>query len=327
LLIPVREASQVGQARREAAEFARLAGLDSAQQGRIALVATELATNLVKHAGGGVLAVDHFADRDGHGIELLALDSGPGIGDIDRSLADGYSTAGSAGTGLGAISRQSDRFAMFSRPGLGSAILARLTTKPNAEPLNTELGVVADSYPGETICGDGWCFAAAKAGRTLMLVDGSGHGREANRAARVAIEAFSERPDSDCVRIVERIHQALRPTRGGAVAVARIDPEAKVVRFVGVGNIAGTVVSDGSARRMVSHNGTAGHIAPRIREFTYAYAGTPLVVLHSDGLTTKWELGAYPGLAAQHPSLIAGVLFRDHRRGRDDATIVAMRSA
>jgi hypothetical protein len=160
-----------------------------------------------------------------------------------------------------------------------------------------------------------------------MLVDGSGHGREANRAARVAIEAFSEGADSDCVRIVERIHQALRPTRGGAIAVARIDAEAKVVRFVGVGNIAGTMVSDGFARRMVSHNGTAGHIAPRIREFTYPYAGAPLVVLHSDGLTTKWELGAYPGLAAQHPSLIAGVLFRDHRRGRDDASIVAMRSA
>jgi hypothetical protein len=111
------------------------------------------------------------------------------------------------------------------------------------------------------------------------------------------------------------------------VALARIDVAAKIIRFVGVGNIAGTLVSDGAVRRMVSHNGTAGHIAPRIREFTYAFAGTPLVVLHSDGLTAKWDLGAYPGLAAQHPSLVAGVLFRDHRRGRDDALIVAMRAA
>ena len=327
MLIPVRDPSQVGKARRDATEFARKAGADDVQQGRIALVATELATNLIKHAGGGLLAIEHFADRDGQGIEFLALDSGPGIVDIDRCLADGYSSAGSAGAGLGAISRQSDRFAVFSRPGLGSAIMARLTVKPKAAAFNTELGVVVDSYPGEAVCGDGWCFAAAKPGRTLLLVDGSGHGPEANRAARTAIETFGERPDDECVRVVERIHQALRPTRGGALALIRIDAEAKLVRFVGIGNIAGTLVSDGTARRMVSHNGTAGHIAPRIREFTYAFAGSPLVVVHSDGLTTKWELAAYPGLAAQHPSLIAGVLFRDHRRGRDDASIVTMRPA
>jgi anti-sigma regulatory factor (Ser/Thr protein kinase) len=327
VLIPVNEASQAGQARRNAAEFARRAGLDSVQQGRIALIATELATNLIKHAGGGVLVIEHFADRDGKGIELLALDSGPGIADIDRSLGDGYSTAGSAGTGLGAISRQADRFAVFSRPGLGSAIMARIATRPKPDPVNTELGVVVDNYPGEAVCGDSWYFAAAKPGRTLLMVDGSGHGPEANRAARIAIETFRDRPDDDCVGVVERIHLALRPTRGGAVAVARIDAEAKVVRFVGVGNIAGTMVSDGTARRMVSHNGTAGHIAPRIREFTYAYAGNPLVVLHSDGLTTRWDLAAYPGLAEQHPSLVVGVLFRDHRRGRDDASIVAMRAA
>ena len=65
---------------------------------------------------------------------------------------------------------------------------------------------------------------------------------------------------------------------------------------------------------MVSHNGTAGHVAPRIREFTYEFTGNPLVILHSDGLTTRWDLAAYPGLASQHPSLIAGVLLRDHRR-------------
>ena len=76
---------------------------------------------------------------------------------------------------------------------------------------------------------------------------------------------------------------------------------------------------------MVSHNGTVGHIAPRIREFTYDFAGNPLVILHSDGLTSRWDLAAYPGLASQHPSLIAGVLLRDHRRARDDASVVAVR--
>jgi hypothetical protein len=111
------------------------------------------------------------------------------------------------------------------------------------------------------------------------------------------------------------------------VAVARIDEAARTVRYVGVGNICGVLVTAAGARHMVSHNGTAGHIAPRIREFTYDFTGNPLVILHSDGLTGRWDLAAYPGLASQHPSLIAGVLLRDHRRARDDASVVAMRPA
>jgi anti-sigma regulatory factor (Ser/Thr protein kinase) len=326
MLTPVQEISQVGHARRAAIELARTAGCDDERISRIALVATELATNLVKHAGGGALAVHPFADRDGRGVELMALDSGPGISDIDRCMVDGYSTAGSRGIGLGAIVRQSSRFAIFSRPGLGSAVMARIAVEPDRDALKTELGCVMDAYPGETVSGDGWSFAASTAGRSILLVDGSGHGPEANRAAQVAIELFRDRANDDCVRLVESMHQALMPTRGAAVGIARIDSAAKVVRFVGVGNIAAALINDGTARRMVSHYGTAGHIAPRIREFAYPFIGSPLVVLHSDGLTTRWDLDAYPGLAAQHVSLIAGVLFRDHRRGRDDASVVAMRA-
>jgi hypothetical protein len=51
-----------------------------------------------------------------------------------------------------------------------------------------------------------------------------------------------------------------------------------------------------------------------------------LIILHSDGIASRWDIAAYPGLAVQHPSLIAGVLLRDHRRGRDDAAAVAMRA-
>lgn len=326
MLTQVQDLSGVGQARRLAVEGARSAGFGDGQLGRVALVATELATNLVKHGGGGGIGIAPFDDRDGNGIELLAFDRGPGIADIDRCLADGYSTAGSPGTGLGAVVRQSDRFAIFSRPGLGTAIVARFINGRVAQRHRTELGCVVDTYPGESVCGDGWAFAASDSAKTLMMVDGSGHGPEANRAAQVAIDTFTAHAGEGCVALVERIHRALVPTRGAAVAVARVDVETNTVRFVGVGNIAGTMVSDGATRRMASNNGTVGHVAPRIREFLYPSGEPPLVVLHSDGLTMKWDLDAYPGLAAQHPSLIAGVLFRDHRRGRDDASIVAMRS-
>jgi anti-sigma regulatory factor (Ser/Thr protein kinase) len=323
---PIADPSQVSEGRRLAVEFSRKSGLDDAKLARIALVATEMATNLVKHGGGGTLVVDHFDDTDGQGIELMALDRGAGMADLRSCLADGYSTAGSPGTGFGAITRQSDRLAVFSRQGLGTAVMARLIFEAPAKvPSGTELGAVNAAYPGETVCGDRWAFGVGKVGRTLLVADGSGHGPDAARAASMAAQIFREHLDDDCEKLVERMHRGLAPTRGAALAVARVDASASLVRFVGIGNIAGTLVSDGDVRRMISHNGTAGHVAPRIREFTYPFTGKPLVILHSDGLSTKWGLADYPGLAASHPSLIAGILFRDHRRGRDDATVVAMR--
>jgi len=51
-----------------------------------------------------------------------------------------------------------------------------------------------------------------------------------------------------------------------------------------------------------------------------------MLVLHSDGLVSHWSLDAYPGLAARDPSLIAGILYRDFTRGRDDVTVVVAKA-
>jgi anti-sigma regulatory factor (Ser/Thr protein kinase) len=321
----VADPSQVAEARRLISGFAGRIGLPRRRIDQLAIVVTELATNLLKHGGGGHIHAFHYDDADGGGLELLALDRGRGMADANRCMQDGYSTAGSPGGGLGAIARLADTLRIYSRPGQGCAVMARFRERP-APARHPQLGVALAPYPGEMVCGDNWTWNNSANGRTVMLVDGSGHGVEAARAAEVAISTFSQNADAACEDLVERMHRALAPTRGGALAVARIDTAARVVRFVGVGNISAVVVSAGQARHMVSHNGTAGHVAPRIREFAYEYTGDPLVILHSDGLTSRWDLASYPGLTAQHPSLIAGVLLRDHRRDRDDASVVAMRS-
>jgi anti-sigma regulatory factor (Ser/Thr protein kinase) len=330
MILRVADPSEVSTARRRTSEFARKIGLDEEGSGRAALLVTEMATNLVKHAGGGEIALHRFSDdaRSG-GLEVLALDKGCGIADLPRSLADGFSTAGSPGNGLGAIRRQADRFAIFSRPGLGTAVMARLYDRHGQGSADgLVIGGVSDPFPGETQCGDAWEYAPSAKGHTLLMVDGSGHGEHAAAAARIAAEAFRGNIEDDCPRLVERIHRALAPTRGAAVAVARIDRDAKLVRFLGVGNISAALLgADDTVRRMVSHNGTAGHVAPRIREFVYPIDGTVTIILHSDGLSAKWDIAAYPGLAASHPSVIAGILFRDHRRGRDDASVAVMRVA
>src|SRR5215510_5971922 len=328
MLVAVAERSRVAEARRLACQAATQQGFSENEIGRIAIAATELATNLVKHAGGGEIAIGPFDDREGTGLEILALDKGPGIADVQRALADGHSTAGSAGTGLGATHRASSVFAVSTRPGHGTAIVARVSKSEDQTDRSKRYIVsgLCVPHPGEVVCGDGWAVALVEERLVVLLADGAGHGPEAHRAAMRAIEILREKATAP-EEVLQRIHGALGATRGAAVAVARVEPEANGgnINFVGVGNISAALIDGTHVRRMVSLNGTAGHVAPRIRAFQYAYRDAPTVILHSDGLTSRWDLSEYPGLVDAHPSLIAGILYRDFRRGRDDASIVAVR--
>ncbi|HJZ33022.1 MAG TPA: ATP-binding SpoIIE family protein phosphatase [Hyphomicrobiaceae bacterium] len=326
MFLQIAERSRVAEARRVAVEAATQQGLGPQHAGRVAIVATELATNLIKHANGGELVIGAFDDAEGRGLELLALDKGPGIVDFNKALSDGHSTAGTAGTGLGAIRRSADVFAVSSSVGRGTAVLARLKAEARVAGKDGYLiGGLCAPYPGESVCGDGWASSVSSQTMRVLMADGSGHGPQANAAAVRAIEIFRDRTGHGTEEVARAIDRALAATRGAAIGLAEIDPGSAHVSFVGIGNIAAALIDQGSVRRMISHNGTAGHVAPRIRAFQYPIHGPPAVILHSDGLSARWDLNDYPGLAAAHPSLIAGVLYRDFRRGRDDASIVVAR--
>lgn len=327
MFLQIAERSRVAEARRLAVQVSTAQGFNEKDAGRVAIVATELATNLVKHAGGGEIVISSFDDAEGKGLELLALDKGPGIVDLNKALADGHSTSGTAGTGLGAIRRSADVFAVSSQRGRGTAVLARLKPEgPAAVEGGYLIAGLCAPYPGETLCGDGWAIGASAARIAVLMADGSGHGPEAHKAALRAIEIFRAQTDRGVEPVAQAIDRALAITRGAAVAVAEIDPASGQVNFVGIGNISAALIDQGSVRRMISNNGTAGHIAPRIRAFQYPFRNETTVIMHSDGLTPRWDLNDYPGLIAAHPSLIAGILYRDFRRGRDDASIVVVRS-
>jgi len=76
---------------------------------------------------------------------------------------------------------------------------------------------------------------------------------------------------------------------------------------------------------MMSLNGTLGMAAVRSRQLDYEYPPGGVVVLHSDGVSARWQLSEYPGLQLRHSAVIAGVLFRDCGRQRDDATVLVAR--
>src|SRR3954468_20027099 len=124
--VGVNDQSGVAEARRTATDLAQRVGFNETDAGKLALVATELSTNLLKHGSGGEILVGTYEDNESHGIEILALDKGAGMSNVAACLEDGYSSAGTAGHGLGSVIRQSHFVEIGSWPGLGTAVLARV---------------------------------------------------------------------------------------------------------------------------------------------------------------------------------------------------------
>jgi hypothetical protein len=189
------------------------------------------------------------------------------------------------------------------------------------------VGAVSVPHPGEEVCGDGWALVDDGDGALVLVCDGLGHGPLAAEAATLATEAFVAGTESRPAPLIDRLHEALRPTRGAAVAVAELDRRHCVVRFSGIGNIAGRLLGDGPSRALVSHHGIVGHSVHKVQEFQYPWPKEGLLVLHSDGIVTKWSLERYPGLINRHPTLVAAIIYRDFRRARDDATVVVVRES
>ena len=229
--VAVADDSAVAEARRKAAECGAAAGFEELRAGQLAIVATELATNLIKHGGGGKLLI---GAGQAH-VDLVALDHGAGMADVERCLADGYSSAGTSGNGLGAVRRMAHRFHVASWPGRGTAVFARLLRNGAAPDASDLVGAVETAKAGEVVSGDAWALHRDAAHCTLFMVDGLGHGSEAALAANEAVSQFQRSRAEMPADIVQAVHLAMRHTRGGAVAVARIDFAASTVVYAGSG--------------------------------------------------------------------------------------------
>lgn len=327
LPISLADSSQIGHARRQALTMANLMDFGDLRQGQLAIVVTEAAANIAAHAERGELLLLPWRFRTDAGIDVLALDNGRGIADVGRSLEDGYSTAGTAGQGLGAVSRLADTMQIYSSSD-GTALLARVVREsPTAGQSSSDYaaGVISLAVAGETKCGDAWSVHFTPNRSIYIVADGLGHGPSAAEAAREAIRVFEEAPHLSPVRILNDAHLALAKTRGAAVAIAEVLHDKAVVNYAGVGNIAGVIYDGHKTRSMVSMNGTLGHSIGRIQDFSYPWEKSSSLIMHSDGLATRWNMDQYPGLAGRHPALLAGILYRDFCRKRDDVTILISR--
>ncbi|WP_395748904.1 SpoIIE family protein phosphatase [Prosthecobacter sp.] len=322
------ERSQAGEARRQAVIWAEQNGCSKDLQGQLALVVTELAGNLVLHTTqGGCLVLRLAEGRGSEAVEVLSLDRGPGNANFNECLRDGYSTAGTSGIGLGVVRRASEFFEVHSQAGVGTALMCIVACNPVMRMPKHQFGLVNVPVKGEEVCGDSGAHLDLGNGRVrVLLADGLGHGPNAAEASQAAIKVFTAEPRAQLPDLLEKIHDMLKATRGAAVAVAEVDAAQGKVLYAGVGNIAGYISQPGRAdnTHMVSMNGTLGAVRSRIQEFSYPWEGESLLVMTSDGIKNHWRLDRYAGISHRHPSLVAGILYRDHARTTDDATVATL---
>lgn len=301
---------------------------------RVGVVAEEMAANLLRHAGTGDVILRMVGEASSGCVEILAVDKGPGIGDIRRAMRDPASASANApANGLPGVRQAADLFDIYSPPGRGTAVVAHIgafvcqgATCACGESISRgTMGVVCVPVQGEEECGDRWAIEAIGGQQIVLLVDGLGHGPEAATAARAALAVFRDTPEDDPLLALRAMHVALHSTRGAAVSMTVLDTATRTAHFCGVGNVEGRVVTLTANRHMLPQNGIVGHNMPQLQSVQIPWPADGRLVMHSDGIASRWRLDHYPGLLARHPALLAGVLFRDCARARDDATVLVLR--
>ncbi|HEX8499083.1 MAG TPA: ATP-binding protein [Pyrinomonadaceae bacterium] len=342
----IKDEAQVGAARRGVHRFASRLGFSDDRLSELDIVVQEIGTNAARYAtAGGCLYWGETLD-EGAGLELFYTDKGPGIYDLDRAFRDGVSSGGSLGTGFGAMRRLLDEFDAYStvkgttrrltaarRSTYGTALLGRKWVarppddgrEPGARRLSRRLGVWSRPRPGEESNGDAY-FVKEHDGETLLaVVDGLGHGRGANEAARAAVDTLEQWRGEPLDELTLAVHDALRSTRGAVMGAVAVNPARETFSYAGVGNVEVRVLGAAEPARPIPTNGTLGARLSGVRVWPHRWAEGTTLVIASDGISATWDANAYPGLVSRSPQLLAGVLLRDFGRNSDDATVLVYR--
>ncbi|PJJ79675.1 SpoIIE family protein phosphatase [Mucilaginibacter auburnensis] len=306
------------------------AGIADKKLNELDIIVAEMTSNLHKYAMGGELLVAYFDKPGEEYIELISIDNGPGIAELQKALVDGYSTANSMGHGLGSIKRFSDEFDIYSLKGWGTIVLSRIykTKQPSKSRLKTYVQIrpIVIKKPGETTSGDGHYVKATDGMIKLLVADGLGHGPEANLAVNEAVKSFKSCPYNSPADIIRYIHRDIRKTRGIVGTVAIFDMNAKAVRIAGVGNISSRLSGGVNNKTLLAYNGIIGHNIPTtMNDHLMHFADYQQLVLCSDGIKSRWETIKHAGINRCDNTILAAAIYKDFSRQTDDMSVIIAR--
>jgi anti-sigma regulatory factor (Ser/Thr protein kinase) len=316
--------SQIGEVRRFANSLCDRLDFSEVKQGRVSIIINELATNLLKYSQKGQLLIRIIDRALEGGIEITSVDLGPGIENTSTAMTDGYSTGSSPGTGLGSVKRQADEFDIYSEMGKGSIIYAAVYQKEKPKLPRYSIGSVSIPMKGEILCGDAWCISEMNDQLQILMVDGLGHGPMAHQASFEAIDEFKKSATLPILNAFNSIHERLRGTRGGAVQLCRWN-QTDSIEYVSAGNIRTVIQTNEKIKTLVSQNGTAGVRVSNLKTFKQDWSGEGFLILHSDGINSRWDLSKYPGIMNCRAPILAAAIYRDFNRGYDDSSVLVIR--
>ncbi len=316
-LIPIQVQANIFTARRQLKRLIDAVGFSEVEVAELELVVSELGQNLLKHALDGALLVQELPWG---GVQIAAIDRGPGIVELGGVLADHNSTAGSMGCGLGAVRRFSDDLWLHSTPE-GTVVVSRRHRRP---PPRLRVGLAGRPMPGESESGDGWWMVSEGGRHSVLVVDSLGHGSMAAESTREALRVFCERPWAPEEAMFEAMHGALRRLRGAAVTLVRLDRNQQTLTHTGVGNVE-VRIHPSPERAIIPRAGVVGYgTLPPIRTTTTDWSPATTVAIFTDGIKRKCRLDGYTTLP---PMVAAPLLLGRSARRNDDATAVIISGA
>lgn len=318
--------ASVSQAREAARRAGRSVGLPETARESLVVAASELARNQLVHAQWGRVFVRCISRAGVAGVEVIAIDRGPGIAEPARAMRERVRSPVGLGHGLGGAARLSDELDLDVRTGEGTHIRARKLAGPVA--YRSELAILARPAEGEIVCGDDATFARLGDDRVLLaLLDGVGHGPQARDASRAAVEVLHRRPDGAPEELLRECDETLAATRGAAMSVLRFDPRARSFEHACLGDITTRIARlPRGEHRFACRAGIVGRRVPfekKVRTERAAKRERDVLIAHTDGIRADWELP--PELALQHPLVTADYLLHHCARADDDALVAVFR--
>lgn len=327
--LDIGHAGDVIAAQQAARDYAREIGFTDVECEQIALAVSELASNLVRHAHGGTLRLSALTEDDRRGILVETEDQGPGMVQTDRALVDGFSTAGGLGTGLGTVHRVMDALE-FSAPASGGLKVSccRWTRPSTTElfPQRLVFGVATRARRNDTHNGDAFVLRSWARGALVGVIDGLGHGPQAERAAHAARAYVEDHFDSPVASLFGGVAQVCRRTRGVVMSLVRFH-SAQKVDVASIGNVEVRLFGSLPRPNIVVRRGILGVNAPNAVVTSHPWTDDSILVLHSDGLHSHWSTSDFPVATWLSPAEAAHALLDAQGKDDDDATVVVVRSA
>ncbi len=299
--------------------------------GIIDIAVSELTSNIIKHATKGELLYRFSIENEKKVFEILCIDSGPGIKDINHAMKDGVSTTKTLGQGLGALERLSNLFQIYSIVKWGTVCYCKIHADPHIAFLDSapvKFKALNIAKPGQTVSGDGFQVSVNNDYTKIFMGDGLGHGKEAHYAVQLAITNFKMCLDYDPVTIIKHIHDTVKKSRGLVGTVVIVDHRLKKWKICGVGNIA-TKIYDGvlNAKTYISYNGIIGLNVPvTLKNHELELGKQQCLIMASDGIKTRWDLAQFPAILRYDPLMLAAVIYKESARKNDDMSILIART-